>query len=104
VDRAPEVNTLRRTLAQERVARRGAAVGFLYMDGNVRVYHGKRRLPKAHVARMRLSIPATSDYWVNETTGDPLFVVTAEANAGVVQMLPEILQESAVWSDHHVIV
>jgi len=31
-------------------------------------------------------------------------VVTAEANAGVVQMLPEILQESAVWSDHHVIV
>jgi hypothetical protein len=26
------------------------------MDGHVRVYHGKRVLPKAHVARMRLSM------------------------------------------------
>jgi hypothetical protein len=109
VDRAPEVKTLRRKLArlaalgraaefgrllaQERVAQRGAALGFLYVDGHVRVYHGKHRLPKAHVARMRLSMPATSDYWVNDTVGDPLFVVTAEANAGLVKMLPGVLQE-----------
>jgi hypothetical protein len=38
-------------------------------------------------------MPATSDYWVNDTAGDPLFVVTAEANAGLVKMLPGILQE-----------
>jgi transposase len=109
VDRAPEVKTLRRKLAQlaalrraaelgralarQRVAQRGAALGFLYVDGHVRVYHGKVRLPKTHVARMRLSMPATSDYWVNDTAGDPLFVVTAEANAGLVKMLPDILQE-----------
>jgi hypothetical protein len=42
---------------------------------------------------MRLSVPATSDYWVNDITGDPLFVVTAEANAGLVKMLPVILEE-----------
>ena len=42
---------------------------------------------------MRLSMPATSDYWVNDTAGDTLFVVTAEANAGLVTMLPDILQE-----------
>lgn len=35
-------------------------------------------------------MPATSDYWVNDTAGDPLFVVTAEANAGLVKMLPGI--------------
>ncbi len=109
VDRAPEVKTLRRklaqlaalgraadfgrALAQQRVAQRGAALGFLYVDGHVRVYHGQHRLPKAHVARMRLSMPATSDYWVNDTAGDPLFVVTAEANAGLVKMLPGILHE-----------
>jgi transposase len=109
VDRAPDVKTLRRklaelaalrraadlgrALAQERVAQRGAALGFLYVDGHVRVYHGKHRLPKTHVARMRLSMPATSDYWVNDTAGDPLFVVTAPANAGLVKMLPDILQE-----------
>ena len=109
VDRAPEVKTLRRklarlaslrraaqfgqALAQQRIARRGQALGFLYLDGHVRVYHGQHRLPKAHVARMRLSMPATTDYWVNDQTGDPLLVLTAEANAGLVKMLPHLLQE-----------
>jgi DNA-binding CsgD family transcriptional regulator len=77
LDRAPEVKTLRRklsqlaaaqraaqfgrVLAQHRVAERSNALGFLYVDGHVRVYHGQHRLPKAHVAQMRLSMPATSD-------------------------------------------
>ena len=109
LDRAPEVKTLRRklarlatagraaqfgqALAQHRVTLRGAALGFLYTDGHVRVYHGQHALPKAHVARMRISLPATSDYWVNDSAGDPLFVVTAEANAGLVKMLPGILDQ-----------
>ena len=109
LDRAPEVKTLRRkltrladlgrasefgrSLAQRRVAERGAAVGYLYVDGHVRIYHGQRTLPKAHVAQMRLAMPATTDYWVNDATGDPLFVVTAEANAGMVKMLPIVLEE-----------
>jgi hypothetical protein len=42
---------------------------------------------------MRLSLPATSDYWINDSAGDPLFVVTAEANAGLVKMLPGILHQ-----------
>jgi hypothetical protein len=42
---------------------------------------------------MRISMPATSDYWVNDSAGDPLFVVTAEANAGLVKMLPGILNQ-----------
>lgn len=109
LDRAPEVKTLRRkltrlaavgratefgrALARRRVAERGAAMGFLYVDGHVRVYHGEHTLPKAHVARMRLSMPATTDYWVNDAAGDPLFVVTAEANAGLTKMLPAVLDE-----------
>ncbi len=109
LDRAPEVKTLRRkltrlaafgravpfgrALAERRVATRGAALGYLYVDGHVRVYHGEHPLPKAHVARMRLALPATSDYWVNDAAGEPLFVVTAEANAGLVRMLPTILPE-----------
>ena len=109
LDRAPEVKTLRRklallaaagraaqfgqALAKQRVALRGEALGFLYTDGHVRVYHGQHTLPKAHVARMRISLPATSDYWVNDSAGDPLFVVTAEANAGLVKMLPGILAQ-----------
>src|SRR5207237_6625252 len=65
LDRAPEVKTLRRkltrlaifgratqfgrALAQKRVAARGSALGFLYVDGHVRIYHGQRTLPKAQV-------------------------------------------------------
>jgi hypothetical protein len=109
LDRAPEVKTLRhklerlaklqrserfgRELARLRVEARGDALGFLYVDGHVRVYHGKHRLPKAHVARMRITLPATSDYWVNDQAGDPLFMVTAKANAGLVQVLPGILAQ-----------
>jgi hypothetical protein len=110
LDRAPEVKTLRRklrrlagfghatrfgrTLAERRVAARGALMGFLYVDGHVRVFHGKTTLPKAHVAQMRLPMPATTDYWVNDAIGEPVFVVTAEANAGLVKMLPAILEEA----------
>jgi len=109
LDRAPEVKTLRRKLARlarqgkaeafgkrlarRRVAQRGAMMGFLYVDGHVRVYHGCRRIASAYVARMRLALPATTDYWVNDRGGDPLFVVTAEVNAGMVTMLPVLLRE-----------
>lgn len=109
LDRAPEVKTLRRklarlaahnraaefgrALAERRVAARGHAMGFLYVDGHVRAYHGKRRIPKAHLARMRLSMPATTDYWVNDAEGEPLFVVTTEANRALAEMLPVILDE-----------
>ena len=109
LDRAPEVKTVRRKLtrlagyheaehlgmelARLRVQQRGQLMGFLYVDGHVRVYHGKRTIPKAHVARMRLSMPATTDYWVNDQVGDPLFVMTAAANAGMVKMLPDVLSQ-----------
>jgi len=82
-----------RALAQRRVALRETVMGFLYIDGHVRVYHGQHRLPKTHVARMRLPMPGASDYWVNDAAGDPLFVLTAEANAGLVKMLPPLLEE-----------
>jgi hypothetical protein len=109
LDRAPEVKTLRRklarlgavgraadfgrALAERRIAQRGQALGFLYVDGHVRVYHGKHTLPKAFTPQRRLAVPATTDYWVNDERGDPLFVVTAEANAGLVKMLPVVLKE-----------
>jgi transposase len=103
LDRVFEVKTLRRKLAQlasagkavefgrllaqRRVAERGRMLGFLYVDGHVRVYHGKHKIPKAHVPQMRLAVPGTTDYFVNDKHGDPLFVVTADSNAGMVKML-----------------
>jgi transposase len=110
LDRSPEVKTLRhklerlaslrraerfgQELARLRVETRGETLGFLYVDGHVRVYHGKHHLPKAHVTRMRISLPATSDYWINDQAGDPLFMVTSKANAGLVQVLPDLLAQT----------
>ncbi len=108
LDRAPEVKTLRRklkrlaggrsesllrALAERRVAAREEAMGFLYIDGHVRVYSGQHRLPKAHIARMRISMPAMQEMWVNDAVGDPLFFVTQEAHPQVVSALPPILEE-----------
>lgn len=106
LDRAPEVKTLRRKLhvlaegpseellarlVKRRVEARDGALGFLYVDGHVRVYSGKARLPKTHVARMRISLPATQDVWVNDASGDPLFFVTEEAHPSLVKSLEELL-------------
>jgi prepilin-type processing-associated H-X9-DG protein len=60
LDRAPEVKTLRRRLtrlaahhcaeqlgaelARLRVDQRGHLMGFLYVDGHVRAYHGQRAI------------------------------------------------------------
>jgi len=112
LDRAPEMKTARRKLAE--LAGRGralefsrafserwagedpSALGYLYIDGHVRPYHGgKHKLPKTHVQRRRLCMPATTDYWVNDANAEPLLFVTAAANEGLLAMmdkdvLPEI--------------
>ena len=109
LDRMPEVKTLRRKLsqlaarkgshalgqeiAQQRIREHGHVFGFLYVDGHVRAYQGKHTIPKAYVTRARLAAPATTDYWVNDKRGDPLFVVTAQANAALTRMLPTVLGE-----------
>lgn len=109
LDRAPEVKTVRRKLdrlsgaeqvrifaqklSERRVAQRGSMMGFLYVDGHVRVYHGKRKLAKAYATRMRLALPATTDYWVNDQDGDPVLVITAEWNEAMTAMLPRVLVE-----------
>ena len=109
LDRLPEVKTLRRKLARlasrkasqefgrelarRRIAERGRMMGFLYIDGHVRAYHGKHTIPKAYLTRTRLAAPGTTDYWVNDQKGEPLFVVTADANAAMTRMLIPILEE-----------
>ena len=109
LDRACEVKTLRRKLtrlagigkasllgqelAKIRLKQRSEVIGFFYVDGHVRVYHGKRKIAKAYVTQRRLSMPATLDYWVNDQQGSPVFVVTSPANEGLVAMLRPILVE-----------
>jgi prepilin-type processing-associated H-X9-DG protein len=76
LDRAPEVKTLRRKLsrlaasggaelfgrllAQRRVSTHGHTLGFLYVDGHVRIYYGRRRIPKTHAARIHAVVSAAA--------------------------------------------
>lgn len=107
--RAPEVKTVRRKLTEISVARkahkllrslavkwlkeRDDELGVLYIDGHVRAYHGKSRLSKAFVTQKNICAPGTTDYWVNDVDGDPIFVVTGELNPSLTQVLPPLLKE-----------
>src|SRR5262252_4378006 len=110
LDRAPEVKTLRRRLtrlaayhcaeqlgaelARLRVDQRGHLMGFLYVDGHVRAYHGERPISSnAYVARRHLAMPATTDYWINDSSGDPLLVIAGEVDAALTKAMPHLLRE-----------
>jgi len=109
LDRAPEVKTLRRKLSELAACGRGAllqaalgrhhasvrpdAMGFLYLDGHVRVYTGTRELPKTHIARMRIAGPATEETWVADADGDPVMVITAAPSQSLAAELARLLPD-----------
>lgn len=116
LDRIPEVRTLRekigllcakepavrdwsRALAQDWMAAEPESAGTLCIDGHVRVYHGElTELPRRYVARQRLCLRGTTDYWVNALDGQPFFVVSQAADPGLLkvleeQIVPRLLQE-----------
>jgi len=56
-----------------------------YCDGHVRVYHGEKTpLPRHYVARERLCLRATVDYWVNAMDGQPFLYVNKEVDPGLI--------------------
>lgn len=109
LDRAPEVRTIRRrfealatqkrsgdllaALARRHVEANKAAAGVFYVDGHVRAYHGKADVPKAHLARMRLAMPAAADTWVADARGDGVLVWCEEPGASLVGELRRVATE-----------
>jgi hypothetical protein len=109
LDRAPEVRTIRRKLAElagrgkasdlvaamaaRHAAERPTELGYLYADGHVRVYQGTRKVQKTHVARLRFPAPATVETWVNDAAGQPVFVVPAEPSASLASELRRLIPD-----------
>lgn len=107
LDRIPEVRTLRAKLkllcqdmgramrwnaelAKEWIARQNATELYFYCDGHVRVYHGDQTaLPRHYVARERLCLRATTDYWVNAMDGQPFLYVNKEVDPGLIATLKQ---------------
>ena len=109
LDRIPEVRTVRKKLAllseQEQANRWSAELcaqwmgadpeqaAVLYVDGHVRVYHGHQtKLPRHYVARQKLCLRATTDYWVNALDGQPFFLLNQAVDPG----LPQVLEHEIV--------
>ncbi len=61
--------------------------GFLYVDGHIKLYGGKTELPRRFVSRMRLCLRGISNYWINDTTGQPFFMVEKQIDPGLLQVL-----------------
>jgi len=107
LDRIPEVRTLRQkitelcaeqgsaerwsnALAKQWMAEEPECAGVFYADGHVRVYHGKLTdLPRRYVARERLCLRGTTDYWVNAMDGRPFFVISCAVDPGLLSVLRE---------------
>jgi hypothetical protein len=107
LDGIPEVRTLRAKLkllcqdwgralrwnaelAQEWMARQQDSELYFYCDGHVRVYHGEQTaLPRHYVARERLCLRATTDYWINALDGQPYLYVNKEVDPGLIATLKQ---------------
>ena len=112
LDRIPEVRTLRAKLAllckdlghaarwsaelaQEWIAGQDSSELVFYVDGHVRVYHGDLTpLPRHYVARERLCLRATTDYWINAMDGQPFLFINQEVDPG---LLATLRDELAPW-------
>jgi hypothetical protein len=53
------------------------------------VLHGKN----AYVARRHLAMPACTDYWINDSSDDPLLVIAEEVDAALTTATPRLLRE-----------
>jgi hypothetical protein len=116
LDRVPEVRTLREKLqvlcvqpgraaqwnaelAQQWMGLDSEAEPMFYVDGHVRVYHGElAKLPRHYVARQKLYLRATVDYWINALDGQPFFYVNQEIDHGLVQALEN---DIVPWLETH---
>src|ERR1700689_2999393 len=109
LDRAPEVKTIRRKLAElaaagkaaelimalarHHAATRPEALGFLHADGHDRAYFGTRQVQKTHIARLKFPAPATMETWVTDQDGDPVFMVIAEPSDSLAGELRRLLPQ-----------
>ena len=118
LDRVPEVRCLRQKLTQLSQGQDDKApeiwsgllskdwmdeqpelAGTLYVDGHVRLYHGKKtELPRRYVSRQRLCLRGTTDYWVNDALGQPFFSIERPIDHGMLEaiendVLPRLLKD-----------
>jgi transposase len=105
---APSVKTLRRKLAELvsqnkapdlsfELARRSVDSGlvasaYLYVDGHVKAYTGKRHLQKVWDTKRRMPVRGVNSYYVSDQAGRPLLVLTEELSANLAKAMPRVME------------
>ncbi len=105
--RAPAVKTLRRKLAElvrqnraaefgTRLARRWVESGFvatayLYVDGHMQAYTGKRKLQEVWNSQRRMPLPGVHTYHVGDAQGRPLLFLTEQLSTNLAKAMPRIV-------------
>lgn len=107
LERAPCVKTLRRKLAElvaqggaadlgVRLARRWVDVGlvgsaYLYVDGHVKLYTGKKHLQELWHSQRRMPLPGINTYFVGDGKGRPLLFVAEDISPNLAKAMPRIV-------------
>ena len=106
--RAPCTKTLRRKLAElvtqskaaelgTRLARRWLDGGlvdaaYLYVDGHMKVYSGKRKLQEVWNSQRRMPLPGIHTYFVGDRSGRPLLFLSEELSTNLAKAMPRIVE------------
>ena len=112
IDRAPEIRTVRRKLAEladsetgfdgTRFVRALAAAllresaapqGVYFFDDHFARYHGKQPFGKGHDAKSRLAVPGREDVYVHDLNGRAILFVPLPAPTSLSRALPTALAE-----------
>jgi hypothetical protein len=106
--RAPAVKTLRRKLAElvgqakaselgTVLARRWVeggivATAYLYVDGHMKIYSGKRRLQEVWNSQRRMPLPGIHSYFVGNGEGRPLLFLAEPLSANLAKAMPRVVK------------
>jgi hypothetical protein len=106
--RAPAVKTLRRKLSelvgQTKASELGTALArrwveggviqsaYLYVDGHMKAYSGKRHLQEVWNSQRRMPLPAVHSYFVGDQQGRPLLFLTEELSANLAKAMPRVIE------------
>ena len=65
---------------------------FLYIDGHQRIYYGaKANIPVKYIARQKLCLSATTEFWVNDAKGMPVMVVIGQLSEKIQKAIEQLI-------------
>ena len=81
-------------LAIEKMSVTDEVDAFLYTDGHVQCYYGKKKVGKVFSNNKKKVVRGNTDYWVNLDDGTPLLCIPTEFNAHLSTILPSIIEHA----------